>query len=93
MVSPKDFRAIEREYDPEKGNLGRGVKIEPSWLARLIYQANQQGYTLYRAPSGGGYAECLPIFGFEGLQDGGLWFGFVREEAGKHFIVAVEVYC
>lgn len=84
-----DLRQIEREYSLNSGDVGRGIRIEPSQLPSIMRLAGETGYRLFETP--GISRMHIPVLFDKDMKPTGiLWFGFVREEAGKHYMAAFE---
>lgn len=85
LVIP-DFRSLEREYDPAVGNLGRGFPVsQETFESMSLY-----GYEPYRVPGTGD--TVVTILSASLAPNYPQWRGFVREEDGKHYVVAFETF-
>ncbi len=74
MINGRD---IEKSFDPNAGDLGRGrTDIKPE-------DVDLTGFSPYTSLTEPGVTD-IPV------QDGNTWRGFTREEKGKHFVVAFE---
>lgn len=86
------------EYDPAKGMFARGPVISLNDFNRIKDQYLANGWTRYRVPGlTGPNAEFIAIYNNPAtgaptdLPSGSAWTGFIREEAGKHYVIAYEV--
>ena len=75
-----DPRTLEHEYDPMIGNLGRGHRdIAPEQVNLSEYQ-----------PYIGTLGQRISIVGPDLKETGWDFYGWMREENGKYFIVGFE---
>lgn len=72
---------LEWEFDPAVGNVGRGYRaLMPAMIHGL------ELYKPYETPGENGDSCDIPIVG----DPGWVWSGYVREENGRHYIIAFE---
>lgn len=89
---PPHLQKLVRCFNPRFGDLGRATQIQS--LEEIIQIKNQlkdYGFEPFLVPglSGPG-AQFLPLYAANGAPAYGVWYGFVREHAGKHEAIAFE---
>lgn len=89
---PAHLKKLTREFNPRLGDLGRAAKIQS--LEEIIQIKNEiklYGFEPYLVPGLVGPAsQFLPIYAASGAPAYGVWFGFVRDHAGKHEAISFE---
>lgn len=77
------LRDIEHEFQPDAGNLGRGVHVSKEDADSI----DGAGYARYTC----GGVEDFPV-GIDGSPAALVWRGWVRREGDKHYCAAVEFF-
>lgn len=78
------------EYDPHAGLFGRGTVVGFDRFNELAEELSADGWKRFEVP-GKTNEQWVALYNPSGSVSTLVWAGFIKEMAGKHFCVALEV--